>query len=98
MPDGRVYVPWHRLSHRGKVEEPMMKKTRLGSKVRDTVSGFCGLAVARCEYLYKPPEIGIESIEPKENKPNVIEWVSEQRLEYYRPKKIGVVNGQPKSI
>jgi hypothetical protein len=83
-------INWHKLSHYGWIEEAIMKKIKLGSKVKDKISGFNGIVVARCEYLYKPTEIGIESLQPKDNKPNDVVWVSESRLEPYRPTKVGI--------
>ena len=37
-----------------------MTKTPLGIRVRDSITGFAGVSVARCEYLHKPPQVEIQ--------------------------------------
>jgi len=59
---------------------------KLGSKVRDVISGFQGIAISRCEYLNGCVTIGIEGAmdgskdkdgDPK--RPHV--WTDEQRVQ-----------------
>lgn len=55
---------------------------RLGMKVRDRLSGFTGVAVARVEFLYGCTRIGIEPEELFEGKPLENPWYfDEQRVE-----------------
>jgi hypothetical protein len=45
------------------------EKIKLGSKVRDVISGFMGIAAARAEYLHNQDSIGIRGTELKDGKP-----------------------------
>ena len=54
---------------------------KLGNKVRDTLTGFAGVAVARTEWLYGCSRIGIEPTELKDGKPIETQWFDEQRVE-----------------
>lgn len=54
---------------------------KLGSKVRDTISGYEGIATARTEYLYGCVRITIESQTLKDGKPVEAAWFDEQRVE-----------------
>lgn len=52
---------------------------KLGSTVRDTVTGFTGKVTARCEYLHGPARVHVETL-------NVVgdhheAWLEEGRLE-----------------
>lgn len=53
---------------------------KLGSKVKDTITGFEGVAVGRTEWLYGCTRIGVESCTLHEGKP-LVEWFDEQRME-----------------
>lgn len=53
----------------------------LGSQVRDTVTGFSGIAAARTEWVYGCTRIGIESKKLHEGKPIETQWFDEQRVE-----------------
>ena len=48
----------------------------LGSKVKDSITGFEGVAVGRTEFLYGCIRIGIEGVA----KPGEILWFDEPRL------------------
>jgi hypothetical protein len=52
----------------------------LGSKVKDLITGFTGIAVARDEWLYGCVRIGIKSQDLKDGKPIDIEWVDEPQV------------------
>jgi hypothetical protein len=55
---------------------------QLGSKVRDTLTGFEGIATARTEWLYGCSRIGIEPTKLNEDgKPFDTAWFDEQRVE-----------------
>ena len=57
---------------------------KLGSKVRDKITGFEGIAVSRCVYLNGCVSIGIESpvIGEKDGEPKRRDiWFDEQRVE-----------------
>lgn len=56
-------------------------KIRLGSKVRDTITGFEGIAVARTDWLNGCARIGIQAAELQEGKVMDIEWIDEVQLE-----------------
>jgi len=54
---------------------------KLGSKVRDSLTGFEGIATARHEYLYGCIRITVTPQELKDGKPVEESWFDEQRLE-----------------
>ena len=53
---------------------------KLGSRVRDSITGFEGMAVGRTEWLYGCTRIGVECTELKDGKPVEMQWFDEQRL------------------
>ena len=53
---------------------------KLGTKVKDSITGFSGIAVCRTEYLYGCVRIGIEPQELKDGKPVETHYFDEQRL------------------
>ena len=53
----------------------------LGQKVKDSVTGFRGVATARCEYLYEAPVILVESQMLVDGKPIEPLWFPEDRLD-----------------
>jgi hypothetical protein len=57
----------------------------LGSKVRDTLTGFTGTATGRTEWLYGCTRICIEPNEMKDGKPIEGVWFDEQRIEVIKP-------------
>ena len=52
----------------------------LGSKVRDSITGFTGIATSRTEYLYGCVHVGISPQELKDGKPIEVQWFDEQRV------------------
>ena len=54
---------------------------KLGNKVRDTVTGFSGIATGRTSWLYGCERIAIEPQELHDGKPIDQHWFDEQRVE-----------------
>ena len=54
---------------------------QLGSRVRDTISGFTGILTGRAEYLYGCVHLQISPEELSEGKPIANDWFDEQRVE-----------------
>jgi hypothetical protein len=59
----------------------MKMAIKLGSKVRDSITGFTGIAVSRTEHLFGCVRVSIEPQECKDGKPVDICWFDEQRVE-----------------
>lgn len=53
----------------------------LGDKVRDNITGFEGVAVAKSTYLNGCVSVGVKSTKLHEGKPLNTEWIDEQQLE-----------------
>lgn len=53
---------------------------KLGTRVRDTFTGFEGIAVSRTEWLYGCARIGIQPTVLKDGKPIDTEHFDEQRV------------------
>ena len=53
---------------------------RLGNKVKDNITGFAGVVVARAEYLNGCISIQVQSTKLKDGLPLEAEWFDEQRL------------------
>jgi|GEM_PF-913299 hypothetical protein len=56
-------------------------KFQLGVKLRDTVSGFTGIAIGRIEYLNGCWQYGIRPTLDKDGKIPDAHWIDEQQLE-----------------
>lgn len=55
---------------------------KLGSRVRDAITGFEGIAIARTEWIYGCSRIGVEATKLDEKgKPADAQWFDEQRIE-----------------
>lgn len=54
---------------------------KLGSKVKDSITKFTGIATGRSEWLYGCTRIYIEPAEMREGKPIEGQWFDEQRIE-----------------
>ena len=52
----------------------------LGQKVKDNITGFEGLVVARIEYLNGCIQFQVQPSKLKDGKPLEAEWIDEQRL------------------
>ena len=53
---------------------------KLGDKVKDSVTGFSGTAVARAEYLHGNPRVAVAALS-HDGKDVKEEWMDEGRLE-----------------
>lgn len=60
---------------------------KLGSKVKDSITGLTGIATSRTEYLYGCVHIGITPQETKDGKACEPQWFDEQRVEVLKEKK-----------
>ena len=60
---------------------------KLGSLVKDSFTGFTGIATAYTEWLYGCTRICIEPKELKDGKPIEAQWFDEQRVEVIEEKK-----------
>jgi hypothetical protein len=55
---------------------------KLGSAVKDLITGATGIAVGRCDWLYGCSRVAVESTVPgKDGKPADCQWYDEQRVE-----------------
>lgn len=54
---------------------------KLGSTVKDMISGFEGIVIARSEWLYGCNRLIVESKRLKDGKPTEGQWFDEQRIE-----------------
>lgn len=62
----------------------------LGSKVRDSISGFTGIATGRSDFQYGCSRILIEPSELHDGKPVEGHWFDEQRVELVEVRKPAV--------
>lgn len=62
---------------------------KLGSRVKDSLTGFKGVAVARTEYLYGCVRVCVEPEALKDGKPIDAQWFDEQRLDVTSAAKTG---------
>jgi len=61
----------------------------LGREVRDKVTGFRGIATARCEFLYGCVRVGITPKIKKDGTPQSVEYFDEPQIEYVGKRRIG---------
>lgn len=54
---------------------------KLGGKVRDRVTGFEGVVVARTDWLYGCSRFGVQSSGMKDGVPLAAQWFDEQSLD-----------------
>lgn len=59
---------------------------QLGSLVRDSVTGFSGMATARTVYLYGCVRITVPPTALHDGSPVADEWFDEQRIEVVEPR------------
>lgn len=69
----------------------------LGTKVKDSLTGFEGIAVSRCEYLYGCVRVFVEPEQLKDGRPIEGEWFDEQRLTEESTAPVGGPNRVPPS-
>jgi hypothetical protein len=68
-------------AHAGDTEEGMEQQIKLGSKVKDKITGFTGTATARAEYLERPPQVFVEAEATEGGRRAADAWITESRLE-----------------
>ena len=61
---------------------------QLGDKVKDTVSGFIGIAVSKHTYLQGCDRISVQPLIDKEGKLPEVQAFDEPQLEVLKPKKV----------
>lgn len=61
---------------------------KLGDKVKDTISGFTGIAVARHEYLQGCIRISVQALVDKDGKLSESHAFDEPQLEFLSGKKV----------
>ena len=71
---------------------------KLGTRVRDSITGFAGIAVCRTEYLYGCVRIGVEPQELQNGKPVESQYFDEQRIEEASTAESGGPQPDPPSI
>jgi hypothetical protein len=58
-----------------------MNKLKLGDHVKDRITGFGGIAIARTDWLYGCTRYGVQSEElDKDGTPVEVQWFDEQSL------------------
>jgi hypothetical protein len=55
------------------------ERVRLGSYVRDSITGFAGVATARTEYVYDAPSVRVTAVDTWQDDLRE-RWVTEARL------------------
>ena len=68
---------------------------KLGDKVKDSITGFEGIAIGKCEYLNGCISIQVKSQELKDGKTIEAEWFDEQRLTATSKAKAGGPHDRP---
>ena len=69
----------------------MIFKHNLGDEVRDLVTGYSGIIIARSEYLNGCIRYGVQRTKlTKESKPQDSEWFDEKQIEVIKAKKVDV--------
>ena len=53
---------------------------KLGNKVKDSITGFTGIAIGRTEWMYGCARVGVRSTELTDGKPVDDQWFDEQQL------------------
>lgn len=67
-----------------------MFKFDLGDKVKDAVTGFEGVVIARSEYLNGCIRYGVQSPKLKDNKPQDCEWIDQGQLSLVKSKAVNL--------
>lgn len=53
----------------------------LGDEVKDIVTGFRGKVIAKCAYMYRPDEFGVQpTSKGQQNQMHKLEWLVASRL------------------
>lgn len=54
---------------------------KLGSSVKDVITGFAGIAIGRAEFMYGCSRIGVQPVKIKDGEPGEAFWFDEQRID-----------------
>jgi len=65
-----------------------MKRIKLGSKVKDNLTGFIGFAVAKATYMNGCVQYEIEPSQLKDGVPQKSYWLDEQRVKIVEEEKL----------
>jgi hypothetical protein len=60
-------------------------EVQLGDRVKDRVTGFQGIVVARSEYLHGCRRVGVQSEKLEEGKPTEAQWFDEPQVDVVKP-------------
>ena len=71
---------------------------KLGQKVKDSITGFEGIVVARAEYLNGCVSCQVEAKELKDGVPLQAQWFDEQRLTIQSKAKAGGPQDHPPEL
>lgn len=71
-----------------------MNKVELGDKVKDTVTGYVGIAVGISEYLWKEGAVGLQ-VKAKDGKIDEAEWFDRERVEVVTKKVVTGIKPAP---
>jgi hypothetical protein len=63
---------------------------KLGSRAKDTITGFQGIVTGRCEYLYGCSQLCIRPEKLKDGQMIEAQWIDEQRIILVKELKIKV--------
>lgn len=66
----------------------MSKRIELGDEVKDTITGFKGIATGRTDWLHGCSRIGIQSQSLIEGKPTEAQWFDEQQCVVVKAAKV----------
>jgi hypothetical protein len=58
---------------------------QLGDRVKDRVTGFTGIVIARSEYLHGCRRVGVQSEKLEDGKPKDPQWFDEPQVEVIKP-------------
>ena len=58
-----------------------MARIKLGNTIKDTISGFTGIAMSRTDYLHGCTQWGVKSQELHEGKPIAMQWFDDPQVE-----------------
>lgn len=71
---------------------------KLGSLVKDSLTGLSGIAIARCEYLNGCVSVEVQPKGIKDGKPLPATWVDEQLLDIESKAKVGGPQSRPPKL
>jgi hypothetical protein len=75
------------------IRKKEIKMIKLGDRVTDKITGFKGIAVARCEYLNGCVRYEIQPEELNDGKISETFWIDQTQLEEYKKPNINETGG-----